>query len=285
MPEVIDSSLRIGAVTLAVSDLPASAGFYERVLGLELLALDERRALLAVPGSAPALELLAIERPVSAAPGATGLFHVAWLHPTRAVLAETVKRIAAAGWPLGGAADHGVSEALYLADPDGLGIEIYADRPRESWRRRADGEGVEMVTLALDVEDLLAQWPGEPRPRLTAGTSVGHVHLKVADVERAARFYERLGFQQQARVPSAAFVSAGGYHHHLGLNSWRSSGGVRPPDDAPGLRNVTFELDGGETPLRALAAAAGDDARRERGSVSLRDPDGELVTFTGQRAG
>ena len=134
----------------------------------------------------PLLELTALAQPAPAPPGSTGLFHVAWLHPSRAALAETVRRVAGARWPFDGASDHGVSEALYLSDPDGLGIEIYADRPREHWERPADGHGVEMVTLPLDLDDLLAQGAHAARAAMPAGTAIGHVHLKVADVPRAS---------------------------------------------------------------------------------------------------
>ena len=198
-----------------------------------------------------------------------------------------MRRIAASGWPIDGASDHGVSEALYLSDPDGLGIEIYADRPREQWERPADGRGVRMVTLALDLDDLLAQSPGSPGEPIAAGTAIGHVHLKVADVERAAAFYrDALGLEEQARLPSAAFLSAGGYHHHVGLNSWQSAGASPPPDDAPGLREVEFALDGaaalersrrlGERGARTATPSARDDeppaAARPRRPSAARPP-------------
>jgi catechol 2,3-dioxygenase len=276
---VIDPSLRIAAVNLAVADLPASTEFYSQVLGLPLLESDEKRALLGADGQ-PALELTALERPAAIPPGSTGLFHVAWLHPSRAALAETVRRIGQARWPFSGASDHAVSEALYLDDPDGLGIEVYADRPRDQWERGPDGHGVRMVTLPLDVEDLLAQSPGAPAPAMQDGTGIGHVHLKVSDVGRANSFYRGLGFEDQARLPSAAFVSAGGYHHHVGLNSWQSAGGAPAGADAPGLRAVLFGLSG-EQALAELASAAegvGEAASRD-GTVSVSDPDGIALSF------
>ena len=139
----IDPSLRIGSVRLGVGDLPRSADFYERVLGLPAIRRDHERALFGAGPGRPALELEAIAEPAPLSPHATGLFHVAWLHPSRTALAETVQRIARARWPIDGASDHGVSEALYLSDPDGLGVEIYADRPRERWQRPPDGHGVQ----------------------------------------------------------------------------------------------------------------------------------------------
>ncbi len=284
----IDPGLRIRAVELAVSDLSRSADFYERVLGLPLIARDEHSAQLGPDREHPALVLRGIASPTPLPPGASGLYHVAWLHPDRARLAESVRRVAGAGWPFEGAADHGVSEALYLSDPDGLGIELYVDRPREQWERPADGHGVRMVTLALDLDDLLAQFDDEPGPEVSPRTGVGHVHLKVADVPRAAAFYrDALGLQEQAQLPSAAFLSAGGYHHHVGLNSWQSRGAPSAPDSAPGLRRVELELSDG-TALEALqrgiarladAGNASAAVREEDGRVSLRDPDGQLLSF------
>jgi catechol 2,3-dioxygenase len=283
----IDPSLRIGSVALAVSDVGRSADFYERVLGLPLIERDEHSARLGADSQRAALALSDIAAPTPLPPGATGLYHVAWLHPDRAALAETVRRVAAARWPFEGASDHGVSEALYLSDPDGLGIEIYADRPRELWARPAGGRGVEMVTLPLDLDDLLAQFSDEPAPALSPDTAVGHVHLKVADVPRAAAFYrDALGLEEQAQLPSAAFLAAGGYHHHVGLNSWQSQGAAAAPDSAPGLRGIEFELSDAaalDALERTLADAPGgshaDSARAQGGRITLRDPDGQLLSF------
>jgi catechol 2,3-dioxygenase len=298
----IDPSLRIGSVTLAVGDLDRSAAFYENVLGLPVIARDDRRAQLGTDPQHPTLALEAIERPVPVPAGSTGLFHVAWLHPTRAALADSVRRVAGAGRRFEGASDHGVSEALYLSDPDGLGIELYADRPRESWERPPGGRGVKMVTLPLDLEDLLAQGGAQPSPVAAPGTAVGHVHLQVADVPRALAFYrDVLGFEEQAQVPSAAFLSAGGYHHHIGLNSWRSRGGAPTPDSAPGLRLIEFELDrpaaldaladelsrSGTGTTSAAGAAGGERAQAEQAGtiateerVSVIDPDGVPLAFS-----
>src|SRR5580704_16930928 len=179
---VIDPSLRVRSVDLAVSDLGRSADFYERVLGLPLISRDAHGARLGPDAERPALVLSEIESPTPLPPSATGLYHVAWLHPSRAALADSVRRVAGGRWRFEGASDHGVSEALYLSDPDGLGIELYADRPRELWEPAGDGHGVNMVTLPLDLEDLLAQSLDDPSPTVPADTFIGHVHLKVADV-------------------------------------------------------------------------------------------------------
>jgi len=255
----IDPALRIGSVELAVSDLPRSADFYERVLGLPLIAREEHRAQLGADRERPALVLSEIEEPTPLSPHSTGLFHVAWLHPSRAALAASVRRIVGQRWPMEGAADHGVSEALYLSDPDGLGIEIYADRPRAQWERPAGGHGVKMVSLPLHLE--------------------------------ANAFYrDALGFEQQAQIPSAAFLAAGGYHHHIGLNSWQSQGGQPAPNTAPGLRRVEFELsDAGSVNAveRAIADAqlSTRAARDEDGRLVLRDPDGHSLAFSPSSAG
>jgi catechol 2,3-dioxygenase len=269
-----------------VADVPRSVDFYERVLGLPLMRRDQTHAALGGSPERPLLELRGLSQPIPAPPGRTGLFHVAWLHPSRAALAETVRRVARGRWPIHGASDHGVSEALYLSDPDGLGVEIYADRPRAGWNRPSDGHGVNMVTLPLDVEDLLAQFVGEPSEAISPETVLGHVHLKVSDVPRAAGFYrDVLGFTEQAELPSAAFLAAGDYHHHVGLNSWQSRGEGPASENSPGLERVEFEL-GDAGALAALEqrladrAEASAPAREPDGRLSLRDPDAQLISFS-----
>jgi catechol 2,3-dioxygenase len=280
----IDPKLHIGAATLAVSDLDRSSDFYERVLGLPVVSREGSEARLGPDADRPALTLEGLTHARPLRPSSTGLYHVAWLHSSRAALAETIRRVLATGWPIEGASDHGVSEAVYLSDPDGLGIEIYADRPRERWERASDGS-YRLFTMPLAIEDLLAQGPGDPGPRVAPGTGIGHVHLKVADVPRASAFYGRaLGFEQQAALPSAAFLSAGGYHHHVGLNSWQSAGGSPAPDDAPGLRLVRFQLSGPDA-IAGVERSVSEDPEsapplRENGTVLVRDPDGQLLAFS-----
>lgn len=288
----IDPDLRIAAVQLAVADLDRSVDFYQRVLGLPLISREGDRALLGPDGRHPSLSLSAIESPTPLSPHASGLFHVAWLHPSRGALADTVRRIVSERWPVEGASDHGVSEALYIGDPDGLGIEIYADRPRELWQRAPDGHGLQMVTLPLDLDDLMARTARDDDD-LSGGaaidprTVIGHVHLKVSDVARAVGFYrDALGFSEQAQMPSAAFLAADGYHHHIGLNSWQSRGAAPPPDNAPALREIDFELaDPGELMALAQRTARGTDADAAADSggerqVALADPDGVRLVFS-----
>jgi catechol 2,3-dioxygenase len=290
----IDPALRIGSVELAVSDLSRSADFYERVLGLPLISRGEDSALLGPDSEHPLLSLISLADPTPVPPGSTGLFHIAWLHPSRAALAQTVRRIVGERWLLDGASDHGVSEALYLSDPDGLGIEIYVDRPRELWDRPADGHGVKMVTLPLDLDNLLAE-SAEASASIGADTAIGHVHLKVADVPRAVAFYrDALGLDEQARLPSAGFLSAGDYHHHIGVNSWQSQGGPPAPDSAPGVRRIDVELsdvealDALERRLAEVGSEAGGGNHapvRERESrLALHDPDGNALVFKDRSA-
>lgn len=225
----------------------------------------------------PLLTLTRLHHPTPVPPTSTGLFHAALLHSTRADLAETLLRVASAGWPLSGAADHGVSEALYLDDPDGLGLELYVDRPRESWPAPAAGERIRMFTRALDLDDLMSTARARPSPFMSPETVIGHVHLKVADLERSVRFYrDGLGLELQALLPSAAFLAADGYHHHVGANTWQSLGGGPAPESAPGLRLFEVEV-GDEEALTGvqhrLAQLRAVETHRRENRLMLSDPD------------
>jgi catechol 2,3-dioxygenase len=231
---------RIGAVHLTVTDLVRALGFYRDVVGLAVRPEDGAVALAAPGGEV--LVRLTERRDLRAPSQGPGLFHFALLVPSRAELARALAGLEAARWPLHGASDHGVSEALYLADPDGHGIEIYADRPRETWRR-VGGEIV-MVTEPLDREALLAEpddarvpWSGLP-----PGTVMGHVHLRVRDLDEAERFFAgELGLAVTVRnYPGARFFAAGGYHHHVGVNTWWRGRGPESGVGRVGLES--FEL-------------------------------------------
>ena len=269
----IDPRTTVGAVSLTVSDLERSQRFYERVIGL----VPASDGLLGAPGE-PFLELHGDRSAPPLNRRATGLYHFAILMPTRADLARSLRRIAEARWPLDGASDHLVSEALYLSDPDGNGIEIYRDRPREHWRRR---EGrLEMATIPLDLDTLMVE-SGDASASVPPGTTIGHVHLQVADLDEAERFYSgALGLDVTVRgYPGALFVSAGGYHHHLGLNTWHSAGAPPPPPGSVGLRSFEVRL-----PDRAAfehtferVRAAGIEGETVDGGVLVRDPSGNGV--------
>lgn len=237
------SSLRLVSVHLRVSDLARSVDFYGRQLGFALLRQEGSRAELGTSEGAPSLLILTEHRKASPAPrDAAGLFHAALLFPRRAELGAWLQIAAQNGVDFDGFSDHGVSEAIYLSDPDGNGLEFYADRPRESWPF-AKGE-LAMITKPLDVRGLLAEGArGKPAPM--TGASWGHLHLRVRDLERSEAFYRTtLGLEvTQRSYPGARFMATDGYHHHLGLNIW---GGPRLPQpaDGLGLAEATFALAG-----------------------------------------
>ena len=217
-------------VHLRVDDLDPAVHFYRSVVGLDTFG----DGALGAPDGTELLRLSADGVTSRAPRRAAGLFHTAFRFPARADLAAALRRAAPY---LTGASDHGVSEALYLDDPAGNGIELYWDRPRDAWPD-------DMFTEPLDLQELAAA--GEPAPRAPEGTDVGHVHLKVSDLPRAEEFYVgALGFDVMHRYGTdASFVATGGYHHHVGLNTWLSRGAAAGPRDAAGLERVVFATDG-----------------------------------------
>lgn len=241
---LIDPDTKLGYVHLTVSDLDRSLAFYQEIIGLQLQRREEQTAYLGA-GRGDLLKLTG--RPdARRVSGVTGLYHFAILVPSRPALARSLRQIAETRTPVQGFADHGVSEAIYLPDPDGNGIEIYRDRSREQWPF-ANGE-LQMVTDPLDVEGLLGELAGQAETwaGLAPETILGHVHLHVADIAEAETFYrEIIGFDLMQRFGhSASFLSAGGYHHHLGLNVWAGRGAPSPPEDALGLREYVIQLPG-----------------------------------------
>jgi catechol 2,3-dioxygenase len=239
-----DIPTRIVRVELRCSNAEASAGFYSRLVGLEVIALDDSRAELAPPDDGePLLVLTRAERAGMAPARATGLFHTAFRFRDRSALAAALRRVSDEMlYPLTGASDHGVSEALYLDDPDGLGIELYRDRPLSEWPRAGADERVRMFTEPLDIGGLVAADTGAEAAEASAGVDIGHVHLKVADPDRAIAFWvEQVGMELMTRFgPDAAFLGMDGYHHHVGANSWLSRGALPEPTSGPGLAGVTI---------------------------------------------
>jgi catechol 2,3-dioxygenase len=243
----VDPGAHIGLVELRVADLDRARRFYEDALGLEPIA-EEPPSLGA--GGRPLVVLREAEAGRPAPPRSTGLFHVAIRHPSRPALATALKRLLGRGGGLSGASDHGVSEALYLSDPDHNGIELYRDRPMDRWPLEPDGS-VGMVTMPLDLRDLLGQAASDGAGPVEPGTDIGHVHLKVSDVERSVAFYrDELGLSLRQRMgDEAAFLAAGDYHHHVGINTWMSRGAGPPPPGSAGLERFTFEVPSLEAPV------------------------------------
>jgi catechol 2,3-dioxygenase len=282
-PAKIDPRTTMGAVRLTVSELDRSRAFYEHALGLRATELDDGAIALG-PGDGRALvELHGDSSAGRLDSRATGLFHLAVLVPSRRDLGFALQRLAIARWPLDGASDHLVSEALYLSDPDGNGIEIYRDRPRGDWAR-VDGQ-LQMATLPLDLRAVTGELAGAdaPQPEVPVGTRIGHTHLQVSELERTERFYAGvLGFDVVVRgYPGALFVSAGGYHHHLGLNTWHSAGSEPPAPGSVGLRSFEVVLPGADE-LEAVLTRVSNaglplEAVPERDSRIVRDPSGNAV--------
>ncbi|HEY7966720.1 MAG TPA: VOC family protein [Solirubrobacteraceae bacterium] len=276
----------LGPVELRVGDLDRSIPFYTRVIGLTVIARDERTASL---GGAPhggaqaggeAVVILHAD-PAARAPGReAGLYHYALLLGSREELARVGRRIAETRTRIDGASDHGTHEAIYLPDPDGIGVELASDRPREEWPLDPFAMG---GPHPLDVGALFETIAGEaPREHADERLRVGHVHLHVSDLDASSRFYhDGLGFAVRARMPHAEFVSAGGYHHHVAYNLWRGEG-VRPASpDAFGLINWTLRTAGEAQAVRARLERLGFAIEKrdgERGGLLARDPAGIAVS-------
>jgi catechol 2,3-dioxygenase len=232
--------LHVGAVTLRARDMAALAGWYESTLGLDRIAAATDRVSLG-SGGVPYLHIDAAPDGTPEPDGAAGLFHTAFLLPDRASLGRWFLRAHGLGATFEGASDHAVSEAFYLSDSEGNGIEVYHDRPRAQWRKEPDGD-IHMTTARMDVNAVVVEGRerGVGDGRFPAGSRIGHVHLKVGDAAEAERFYTAaLGLEVMARrAPHAVFMSSGGYHHHLAVNTWMSRGAGRRDSRALGLAEV-----------------------------------------------
>ena len=281
MPESLPAATGMGPVGLTVADLERSLDYYRDAIGLDVLERENGRAVL----SAGTNRLLILDEVPGArpAPGHTGLYHFALLVPERAALARWLAHAIRDRVELTGLSDHDVSEAIYLRDPDYHGIEIYADRPRELW----EGEvGSRLTTRPLNVDDLLGEL-GDPSTAafdgLPDGTRMGHVHLQVADIPATVAFYrDVLGFDLMAALGNqAAFLAAGGYHHHLGANTWESAGGSPPPHGSASLRYATIVLPSAEErdALAARLDAAGSPVEESPEGPIVRDPSGNALVL------
>jgi len=274
---VIAPSTSVGGVQLTIADLSRSVEFYQAQIGFSVHRRDDRTAWLGAGG--PDLLILTQSETAPRASGTTGLYHFAILVPSRADLARSLRHLTAMRTVLQGAADHGVSESLYLADPDGNGIEIYRDRPREQWPYERGR--LRMTTDPFDFGGVLSE-PSHSGDTggLAKGTTIGHVHLRVASLPDSERFYVGvLGFDLTQRFgPGALFVAAGGYHHHIGLNIWESAGQPPPPPGAIGLHHFELRLPDA-TAVEAVAARA-----RAAGIPIDETADGPLIRDPAQNA-
>jgi catechol 2,3-dioxygenase len=273
--EALDSPVHIGTVSLRVRDLPGLTAFYRDAIGLSTISESAQESVLGAGG----VPLVRLEAGAQAPSSAAGLFHLALLLPSRTDLANWLGHAARRRLPLEGASDHLVSEALYLSDPEGNGIEIYRDRSRAEWPRGPGGE-IKMATDRLDLDALLREADGRDYAGMPAGTVMGHIHLRVGDVAGAEAFYrDKLGFDVMVHYPGAAFMATGGYHHHIAANIWHSRGaGPRRANEA-GLSR--FELvardDAAYAALRErMLAAGGDDAG---GAPGIADPWGNRIAL------
>ena len=264
---MLPDGLTLGPVHVVVRDLDRATEWYERALGL-------RRGARGELGDGRETVLVLHEDPAAGPAGRhAGLYHYALLYPSREALARAALRLVETQTPIQGASDHGTHEAIYLPDADGNGIELAADRPREQWPK---GLGYTGGPAPLDFEGLVGTVEGEVTPaHVDEGLRVGHLHLHVGDIDEALAFYrDVLGFEEQANLGSAAFVSAGGYHHHLGVNTWKGHGVGAPPEHALGLHHWTVQLptrDDVEA-VRARLADADVPVSDENGGFVVRDP-------------
>lgn len=269
----------VPTVDLKVANLERSIAFYQEIIGLNVLKQNEKSASFTADGVNP---LITIEQPDHVTPrneSNTGLYHFALLVPTRKDLGIVLKHLIETRNPLQGGSDHLVSEALYLADPDMNGIEIYADRPSETWNWINDQ--VVMDSRRLDIEGLLAIAEGEKFTGLPKETIIGHIHLQVADLQSTEKFYcDGLGFDVVTKYGrQALFVSTGGYHHHIGFNTWHSAGGSAPLETSAGLKNYTLLFPNEEEKAKAIdrIKKLGAIVKEESGKTITMDPSGNQI--------
>ncbi|QUL57322.1 VOC family protein [Paenibacillus tritici] len=271
----LPQALEIGLVQIRVSNLERSLNFYQNVIGLQILRQQGREAEMTADGKQVLLVLREIDHArILRSNSAAGLYHFAILLPDRPSLGLVLRNLINSGIHVG-QGDHLVSEALYIQDPDNNGIELYRDRPRDTWKYDAVGHVV-MTTDPVDVDGLLAASEGLSWTGLPSGTVIGHVHLHVGDLAEAKRFYvDALGFTATAHYGDAAmFISAGGYHHHMGLNTWAGQGAPAAPADAAGIDYFTLLLPDSRDVYEVAERVkrAGYQVEEEGGIVTLKAP-------------
>lgn len=286
MSAILDPHISLGEVKLKVSQLEKSIPFYEETVGLKVLQLDEAKREVSFTADGKQTLLVLEEVPGANVPqrrSNAGLYHFAILLPDRPSLSLALRNLIRSGIHIG-QADHLVSEALYIADPDNNGIEIYRDRPRDQWKKDAVGNYV-MASDPLDWESLLAESEGQEWNGLPAGTVIGHIHLHVGDLRASRAFYEgKLGFDvvgDYAQM-SAVFVSAGGYHHHIGMNIWAGAGAVLPPANTVGLSYYTIAFPTAASREAWLEQLRGEgvEAAAQGNAFVVHDPSGIAIHAT-----
>ena len=280
----LPASTHIGRVRIQVSNLDRSIAYYETVIGFRVMERSGIVATLGAQGDGPALLELHEKPGVNSVGhrGRIGLYHFAILLPDRPALGRFLRHLTDAGQRVG-MSDHLVSEALYLSDPDGIGIEVYADRPRSAWRHEA--RQLAMASDPLDVDDLVAAGGSEPWAGAPAGTVIGHVHLYVRELDQAAAFYhDALGFDKIVwSYPGALFLSAGGYHHHLGTNTWAASSPIASDDDAKLIEwEVVVPTTKDVSDAASSLERAGFSVERSGQTASARDPWGTQLRLVSE---
>lgn len=265
---------RLGRSALAVTNLTRTRDFYERVVGVEALEIDEDMVVLGIE-STPIIELHSDMDSDPEADTSTGLYHNAVRFPTRSALADAFVRLDA-DWSIEGATDHGTSEAIYCSDPEGNGLELYRDLPRDRWPIGPNGS-IEFASRPLDLDTLAREATGDGSP--PHGCNLGHIHLEVSSIERTRQFYETvIGFETMASLPAAIFLAAGGYHHHVGANTWNRR---TPPTRQPGLRYFEVLLPNPQalTAVRDRIHRASLESIDRDDAIGVFDPDGTEVRF------
>jgi catechol 2,3-dioxygenase len=269
----------VSMVELKVEDFNRSLSFYQKIIGFKILEQSERKAVLTADGKSPLLSIMQPENVIPKQPRTTGLYHYALLLPSRAELGKVLKHLIQVGYPLQGGSDHLVSEAIYLADPDGNGIEIYTDRPSSTWKWT--NSMVEMATDMMDVEGILAEGGDEEWSSLPKETVMGHIHLHVSDLSKAEEFYcNGLGFNVVCRYgDQALFISTGGYHHHIGLNTWNGVNAPTPAENSVGLYqyHLVFPAEDEREKTVGRIKDLGYFTNQENGQIFTKDPSGNQI--------
>ncbi|TRZ36102.1 VOC family protein [Niallia circulans] len=272
-------NLYVEHITLKVKDLEKMISFYKEIIGFQILEQTDSKAALSADGKTALLHLEKLEEAEDKRRRTTGLYHFALLVPTREDLGAQLQHLLESGYPLQGASDHNVSEALYLGDPEGNGIEIYRDRAADEWAW--DGEFVKMDTLQMDAQGVLdsgsqLQWNGLPKE-----TKMGHIHLHVAELAETADFYVKgLGFDiVQKYGTQAFFISTGKYHHHIGLNTWNGVGAPAPKETNPGMKYFDLKVPS-HAAREEIAARLTDmnaEVKQDNNAYYVKDPSGNTI--------